>query len=400
VFIRRFFRGIFRLEGGLEKRLFWFIALMSLLIEVVCIVTDLLNGFGYYMMLVNAAAMVITFLTMGVAWKTEKYGIGYVILCLLINLAIVPTALLNGGGFASGMACYVVLGLLMCAVNLDTKKRLINVGIAMAGYIVFYIIVKKNPWMITQVSKEAMILNTIIAVFVSVVIISWTLSMLVRDIQKVHAMNVREYGARTRMRLELLESQADNIEEAKRQRSEMRRHNMIITEYAEKGDFDGLLQYLTDKNAVDERYNKKAIYCMNATINTVLGIYTRQAMQKKVPMELKTDVSQELPIPEPELVSVVSNVLENAINVAEQAAAPERIVMVDIHTKSEKLVINCKYSCDPALAGEREFTGHSGVGIEIVDRLVKANGGIMDFNTENGMLHRRVVLNLGAEKKR
>jgi len=390
---------MFEQNGSLAKRLFWFVAFGALLIEVISIVIDRLNGLGYFMTVVNVVAILITLLTMFIAWHTEKYSTCYTVLCLLINLAVIPVAFLSGGGFYSGMPCFILLGLVMCAVNPHTLKRMITVTVALIGYTALCLITLKQPDLIAPISEKTQIRDMIVALFISAVAISFILSLLISDLRKINEMNMRVYGARTRMRLELLESQADNIEEAKRQRSEMRRHNMIISELAEKGDYDGLLKYLSDKQAGDERYNKKTIYCMNTTINSVLGIYARQALKKKVPMEIKTDVSQELPIPEPQLVAMISNVLESAINGAEQSGAPERIVSVDIHTKSEKLVINCRYSCVPGFSGQNEFTGHAGIGIEIVEKLVKANGGIMDFNVENGMVQCCLVINVGAEKK-
>ena len=397
--IRRFFRGINREGSSLETRLFWFVAIASLVIEVIGIVTDLLNGLDFGMTVVNTAAVVITLITIAVSQHSGRIDICYVVLCLILNIAVIPTAFIYGGGFSSGMPCYILLGLVMCAVNPSLKRRILTVGISMAGYAALFVIAAKKPEMIRSISEQVMIRDQIIAVFVSSVSISLMLFLFLRDLGRIHDMNIREYSARKRMRLELLESQADNIEEAKRQRKEMRRHNMIITEYAEKGDFDGLLQYLADKQAVDERYTKKTIYCMNPTINTVLGIYARQAMNKKVPLELKTDVSQDIQIPEPELVSVISNVLESAINGAEQSPVSGRIVIADIHTRNGQLVINCKYSCSPEFNGKKEYAGYGGIGIQIVEKIIMARGGIMDFNVENGVVRCRVVINAGAEKK-
>lgn len=396
--INRMIRDMFSREGGLEKRLFWFVTFAILVVEFLCIIIDALNLINGKIFVLNLSGIVLTAVNGLVASTTKKYSFCYTVLCLILNLILMPVTFVYAGGFNSGMPVFLTLAIIACAVHPSSILRYITAGIALLGYTALFWLVVKNPAMVTPISVKSAQTDIVISVLIAAFAVVGLLSFIVSDMRSIYNSDVREYETRTRMRLELLEAQTENIEEAKHQRKEMRRHNLIITEFAEKGDFEGLLNYLQEKKFVDEKYNKKMIYCMNGTINSVLEIYARQAQKKRIPMDIRTDVTPEIDIPNPDLVTLVSNIVENAITGAENSGNPEKKVFVDIHTRDGKLVIICKNSCNRYLSLSDGYPGHPGIGISIVEKIVRVYGGIMNYTIENGMIQCQLIIHIGEKK--
>jgi len=391
-------RDMFSQEGGLEKRLFWFTTFSVIVVQFLSIIIDMLNGNSGKIFVLNLSGIVLTVVNGLAASSTKKYSMCYTFLCLILNVILMPMTFVYSGGFYSGMPIFLLMAILVCAVHPALKWRYITSGVALVVYTVLFWLTCTRPGMVTQLSEAAALVDVVLSVVISAVVVVGILSFIVSDMRNIHNSDVREYETRTRMRLELLEAQTENIEEAKHQRKEMRRHNLIITEFAEKGDFDGLLNYLQEKKTVDEKYNKKMIYCMNGTINSVLEIYARQAQKKRIPMDIRTDVMPEISIPNPDLVTLVSNVLENAIAGAENSGNPEKKVFVDIHTRDSKLVIICKNSCTRYLSLSDGYPGHPGIGISIVEKIVRVYGGIINYTIENGMIQCKLIIHIGENR--
>mgnify|MGYP003340357338 CR=1 FL=1 len=70
------------------------------------------------------------------------------------------------------MPCFILLGLVMCAVNPNLKRRILTVGISVAGYTALFVIAAKRPELIRTISEQAMVRDQIIAVVVSAFTIS------------------------------------------------------------------------------------------------------------------------------------------------------------------------------------------------------------------------------------
>ena len=382
-------------QDSLESRLFWFISYASVIVEILCIAIDILNGNGCRLSAVLGAAAVLTVFNGMYCYRSKRFLHCYSVLICLINFLVLPASFLICGGYLSGIPVYMAFGLILCAVHPNAKSRFLTFLFSSFAFAALFRYVTVHPEAVRTIPGESLRLSQICAVAENSVAVIILLSFLISEIRDIDKHHVREYEKKTRMRMDLLESQTENIEEAKYQRNQMRRHNMIITEFAEKGDMEGLAEYLSEKKRNDEKYNKKQIYCMNSTINSVLEIYARMASNSRIPLQINADVGPEVRIPDPELVSLVSNILENAVTGAEKSGVSEKRVSVDIRTKDGKLILICRNTCRPNIDLSGGYPGHPGIGIDIVEKILHKHGGLLNYQMDNGVIQCRLVINMG-----
>lgn len=88
-------------------------------------------------------------------------------------------------------------------------------------------------------------------------------------------------------------------------------------------------------------------FCANIAVNSVLTAYTAKAAQAGVTLYCKTDVPAELPSAnEFEFATVISNLVENALQAAAQVPSPEeRAVWVDIRPYKNQLSVDISNTC-------------------------------------------------------
>jgi len=375
----------------MEKTLFLFSAFFVLLVLVLNFILYCYFGLGQRMIGVKGSAFGLTLLLLFIANKSRAYGICYTVLCFLLSIVILPVTFIRAGGFHSGAPVYMVLCFLMCGCHIDRVMRLLTLSVALVFYAMVCFLSLRYPQLVYNLPSEAVIPEIILAFYLCAAAIVVSISIFLNFCAKAYSKNLRDYEQKTEMRMALLESQVENIEDVKRQRHNMRHHNQIIKSYAEKKDLKGLRRYLQEKQYSDEFYSKK-LYCMNMEVNNILTIYSKMAEHKNIIMSIHADVKNEIKIDEKEFTNMLSTVVENAINGAESSGKEEKLVTLDIREKGPRLVIRCENTCSDDLNSEDQFPGIPGNGIEAIRSTLEANGGILDYRVENGKVFCVVIV--------
>ncbi|WP_404352292.1 GHKL domain-containing protein [Caproicibacterium sp. XB2] len=167
---------------------------------------------------------------------------------------------------------------------------------------------------------------------------------------------------------ELLEAYAAalkrEVEHEKKSKIEMAilRHDMrhsanLVFSYLENGDTDkirGMLQQYVQR--LD--HTVVANYCKNTAVNGVLTAAAEFAEKKKVQFQCRADVPKQLQVNEFELLTVLLNLLENAVNAAANVKEPEkRFVHVLMHPAKDKTILEITNS----YAGTVTFSHETGL---------------------------------------
>ena len=126
----------------------------------------------------------------------------------------------------------------------------------------------------------------------------------------------------------------DFITDAKQNRHDLRHHNTILSEYLAYNDIDGAKNYLRQYNnsiSVISIHN----YCENLTANILLRFYSRLSEKNSVRFEVFAQIPQDLPLSDPELGTLLSNMLENAFEACDKCDEDERYILFRlIHPKT------------------------------------------------------------------
>lgn len=152
-----------------------------------------------------------------------------------------------------------------------------------------------------------------------------------RNLKKLTELMEIEY------RQELLQTEMKRyrsyLDSAKQTRHDARHHNALLLEYLDEGNVAAAREYLNaNQQALSD--TKLTEYCKNSAANAVLRIYQREAEQGQIDYSVVADIPDTLPLSEPEMGTVLSNLLENAVTASLALPVDERRISVHAATEN------------------------------------------------------------------
>ncbi len=203
----------------------------------------------------------------------------------------------------------------------------------------------------------------------------------------------------TRLQDELLSSQLAAYEEffevSKRHRHDLRHHNQIIMEYLKSGDTEGAEEYL---QLYDASLTETAAtsYCKNHIANAVLCLYAQKAQKEDILFAANADIPESVAMTPPEFGSLLSNILENALEACRRTRADERFITFTAEVEEESLKIELQNS----VSGKVEIRNNlpvstkknGGLGTKSVLHIVESYHGMLNFSQEGDTFITQIVL--------
>lgn len=214
----------------------------------------------------------------------------------------------------------------------------------------------------------------------------------------IRHMNKAARTKRAELQSEFLLGQMEAMQEAVdatgRARHDMRHHNLLIAQYAEKGQVDELLQYLGEyENASD--IHDESSYCENIAASNILCAYVRKAKKLGIEVRLAVALEQDIAIQDIDLVAILANLMENAINGCIHSKKSEPFIELHIGRKASKLAIYVKNTAGGDIQfedGVPKSKNGDGIGITSILSSAKRYGGEYDFALENGVFSCQLLL--------
>ena len=170
-----------------------------------------------------------------------------------------------------------------------------------------------------------------------------------------------------------------------------RHHNLIMLEYANNNDFESVKEYLKNLVEIDNKASGEIRYCENRTINTIITVYERRAKENGILVKVAADSSRELTVLPQDLVVVIANLFENAINATLKLKNRDKFIDIRIKESSKRLVIKVENPCEANYAFDESGFG---VGIRSVIATTNKYEGMYDFAAEDGIFSAKIILNL------
>ena len=156
----------------------------------------------------------------------------------------------------------------------------------------------------------------------------------------------------------------------------------------EYGDSDEASRRL--RTSLDLASKTRVQTCEHVAVAAVLEVKSRQCDAAHVPLALRVDLPEQLPLPKYEVASIFFNLIDNALHeceslVAEGAASAPQIQVV-AYTQAQQLFVQVSNSCRPHSVARRKAsrvrlpTSTHGLGTGIVADIANRHGGIADFS--------------------
>lgn len=181
-------------------------------------------------------------------------------------------------------------------------------------------------------------------------------------------------------------------EEMRKTRHDIRHHNMVIAEFAQAGDTEKILQYLDE---YDEKARKNAFvrYCVNDVVNAIVSSYVTIFEKNGITFECECDVPKETAVNDTDYVSLVSNILENALHGCKESGVENRKCSFQIKCKNDKLAIQCDNSCKEGIIIDNGILRMRSTGISSIIAVLEKYGGEIKYAKNDNTLTLRAILN-------
>jgi sensor histidine kinase regulating citrate/malate metabolism len=169
-----------------------------------------------------------------------------------------------------------------------------------------------------------------------------------------------------------------------------RHHNLVLLKLANNNDIESVKEYLKTLVEKDSASIGESNYCQNTTINTVLSVYEKKAKDAGITVKIAARAGQNIPVSPQDLVIVIANIFENAINATKKLKSKDKVIDIDIREKQTRLLVKIENPCKTNLRfDETDY----GIGISSVIAATEKYQGMYDFTAEDGIFSSKVCLN-------
>lgn len=309
----------------------------------------------------------------------------FLMCCTLTAVSWYPAShaarqLLEDDAFASTWYVFWILPILFISLNLFIMPR--------------------NPGILEQ--GRLRLLYTIFGfVFLALLLLSYLLFYLMAS-----SLN---HNARLRLENQFLSMQQaryDSLLTTTRQirqaRHDLRHHFHVLQGFAAQGNMEGIVDYLAQVQGNIPAGDLGL--CKNAAVDSVAGYFAPLYRENGIPISFRLDLPRDLPVPDTCLCSVLSNLLENAMEASLRTAPEKRNVRVSARLRSGNMLL---LSVENSYDGEvREKNGvflsskrpGEGIGLQAVQHTAEKSGGYCRFHYGDGVFTANVMLRGGNRK--
>ena len=198
------------------------------------------------------------------------------------------------------------------------------------------------------------------------------------------------------MQRQRYESLKAAIEEARQARHDLRHQLNQISMLVEEGDMEGLRGFLA--RSVSRIPSLEMRFCENGAADSVVGYYCGLCGREEIPIHVRLDLPETLPVDEMDLCLVLSNLLENALEASLRTAAVRRQITVTAYLHAARLLLievenpfDCAVKEKDGVFRSSKRKG-DGVGLQSVRHIAERSGGASTFTYQDGVFRARVML--------
>lgn len=194
-------------------------------------------------------------------------------------------------------------------------------------------------------------------------------------------------------RLLIAQIEKENLQKSIEQkaRHDRRHHNLFLLELANRNDIESVKEYLGKLVENDNAAHDEIRYCGNVTINTVLSVYEKSAKEDGIKVNISANATNELPMQAQDLVIIIANLFENAINACTKVRTDEKAIDISIRQSEKRLLIKVENTCRPNLVFDETYYG---IGISSIISTTEKYEGMYDFSAEEGIFVAKLSLYL------
>lgn len=143
------------------------------------------------------------------------------------------------------------------------------------------------------------------------------------------------------MKINSLEAQYKEMLKSRKVVHDMKNHLLALKNYSREQDWIGLDNYLNELSEDILDYNYQ-IWTGNRMLDMILNEKSKEAKDKKIDMQINTEVFTTLPFTDREIISLFGNLLDNAIEACERITDKNTWIHIKMKKKNQLLYFEIK----------------------------------------------------------
>lgn len=204
------------------------------------------------------------------------------------------------------------------------------------------------------------------------------------------------------MEQEKYEANRVNYDELRAMRHELKNYTFYVRALLEAQRYDELKEFL-DHAAASKSKALTSYDCGNYTIDVIMNHEINAAREQGVAVRPDILVPHQLPIADDALCSLLSNMMDNAIEAAASSGSDAPFVSISIRPKQEYLFIHQVNSVGSDVPAERRLSLETtkrenrelhGIGTRVIRRIVEAYNGSVKYSMADGLMTTDVMIEL------
>lgn len=180
-------------------------------------------------------------------------------------------------------------------------------------------------------------------------------------------------------------------------RHDFRNHLYVIAERIRRSEYDEAISYIDKIGGCTEEASS-IVVAENEILATILTV--KNIICKNKEIEFNHEITcGPIHIEDMDLNTVVSNLLDNAIEASEKCEIDQRKIVFKIKDVKQFLAIECSNTCKMKQAGKKHIfqttkdnKEEHGYGIENIKETVEKYGGQAEFTCEEGIFHVKIMM--------
>lgn len=299
--------------------------------------------------------------------------------------------------------CYYLISFLK--IKIDNRFALIRTPSLFHFIIVMFMLVTIICFLV-QIYKYELaedILERIENATCGIFILAIIIEMISFENLKSAIFQAKRY-AEEKTRLEMYEMQRDHyrltteqIKKLTALRHDFRNHLYVIAERIRRSEFDEAISYIDKIGGCTEEASS-IVVAENEILATILTVKNMICKNKEIEFDYEITCGA-IHIEDMDLNTVVSNLLDNAIEASEKCEINQRRIVFKIKDVKQFVAIECSNTCKMKQAGKKhifqttkENKEEHGYGIENIKETVEKYGGQAEFTCEEGIFHVKIMM--------
>ena len=215
-----------------------------------------------------------------------------------------------------------------------------------------------------------------------------TVGLYVIIIYTINYMNACEENSQVKLHSKFLLEQMKNYERSEeknsRFRHDVRHHLLHLANLIDTDNSKAALAYIEEYDKAVLSLSQKR-YCQNAVLNSILSVYAARLQDKQIGFSVEGPLDVELKMKDIDLVSLLGNLLENALHASEKSSQKKKNVSLYFAKKENQYLVLCENTCDEPLELVDGIPKNKGIGILSILNVCEMYHGQVHYQRKSGL---------------